>query len=307
MRLGYFLPHIGPAAGPDAVTAVARRAEEIGYDSVWVTERLLFPLEPQVPYLATPDGSLPDAYRTVIDPLASLLYVAGQTSRIALGTSVLNLPWYNPTLLARQLTAVDVLSSGRLRVGFGMGWSPDEYEAVGVPFGERGRRADDNLEALKAIWTEDPVEVAGGHFRIPPSIIGPKPVQKPHPPIYMAAYTPPALARVARHADAWMPVGVPFEGMRGMLAQIKADARELGRDADAIELIVRGNVHITDRPIEADRFIFTGTLEQIGEDIAASRAAGASEVTLDVTFSPGVETAAGYLRLADDLWRVAAQ
>jgi probable F420-dependent oxidoreductase len=305
VRLGYFLPHIGPAASPEAVTAVARRAEEIGYDSVWATDRLLFPLEPQVPYVATPDGSLPDVYRTVIDPIASLLYVAGQTSRIGLGTSVLIVPWYNPTLLARQLTALDVLSNGRLKVGFGLGWSPDEYESAGVPFSERGRRADENLAALKAIWSDDPVEFAGEHVRIPRSVIGPKPVQKPHPPIYMAAYTPAAMARVARYADAWMPVGVPLEGMKGMLAQIQADARDAGRNPDAIELVVRGNVHITDQPIEADRFIFTGTLEQIGEDIAASRDAGASEVTLDVTFTPGAETADDYLRLADDLWRVA--
>jgi probable F420-dependent oxidoreductase len=304
VRLGYFLPQMGPAAGPDALTAVARRAEEIGYDSLWVTERLLFPLEPQEPY-PSPDGVLPDVYRTVIDPLSTLAFVAAQTSRIAVGTSVLNLPWYNPTLLARALTGIDVLSKGRLRVGFGMGWSPDEYEAVGTPWKERGRRADENLEALKAIWTTDPVEAAGGHFRIPRSIIGPKPVQKPHPPIYMAAYTPAAMARVARFADGWMPVGVPLEGMTGMLAQIRSVARDADRDGDAIELIVRGNLHITDQPIESDRFIFTGTLEQIAEDVAASRDAGAAELTLDITFSPDARTADDFLTRADDLWRLA--
>ena len=305
MRLGYFLPQMGPAAGPDALTAVARRAEEIGYDSLWVTERLLFPLAPQVPYVASPDGSLPDVYRTVIDPLSALTYVAAQTSRIAVGTSVLNLPWYNPTLLARALTGIDVLSKGRLRVGFGIGWSPDEYEAAGVPWKERGRRADENLEALKAIWTTDEVEVAGGHFRIPRSIIGPKPVQTPHPPIFMAAYTPAAMARVARFADGWMPVGVPLEGMTGMLAQIRSWARDAGRDGDAIELIVRANLHITDQPIDGDRFIFTGTLEQIAEDVAASRDAGAAELTFDITFDPGARTVDDFLARADDLWSLA--
>jgi probable F420-dependent oxidoreductase len=244
-------------------------------------------------------------YRTVIDPLATLIFVAGQTSRIALGTSVLNLPWYNATLLARELTALDVLSKGRLRVGFGMGWSLDEYEAVGVPWSERGRRADENLEALKAIWSADPVEFQGERFSISRSVIGPKPVQKPHPPIYMAAYTPAAMARVARYADAWMPVGVPLEGMRDMLAQIKADAREIGRDPEAIELIVRANLYVTDQPIEADRFIFTGTLEQIGEDVAATREVGASEITFDISFDPGAQTADDFLRRADDVWRLA--
>jgi alkanesulfonate monooxygenase SsuD/methylene tetrahydromethanopterin reductase-like flavin-dependent oxidoreductase (luciferase family) len=100
-------------------------------------------------------------------------------------------------------------------------------------------------------------------------------------------------------------VGVPLEGMTGMLGQIKADAREAGRDPDAIELVVRANVHITDRPIEGDRFIFTGTLEQIGEDIAASRDAGAAELTIDPTFDPGTRTADDFVSRADDLWRLA--
>jgi probable F420-dependent oxidoreductase len=304
VRLGYFLPHIGPAAGPDAITAVAHRAEEIGYDSVWVTERILFPLEPSVPYVASPDGSLPDVFQTVIDPLSTLAFVAGQTSRINVGTSVLNLPWYNAVLLARSLTGIDVLSKGRLRVGFGMGWSTDEYESVGAEWKGRGRRADETLEALKAIWTSDTVKFEGENLRIPASIIGPKPVQKPHPPIYMAAYTPAAMARVARFADGWMPVGVPLDGMASMLSAIRSMAKDFGRDPEALQLIVRANVYITEQPIESDRFIFTGTLEQIAEDVAASRAVGASEVDFDVTFGPAGRTGEDFLRRVDDLWTV---
>jgi probable F420-dependent oxidoreductase len=304
MRLGYFLPQMGPAAGPDAITAVARHAEEIGWDSLWVTERLLWPVEPQSPY-PSPDGVLPDVYKTVVDPLSALTFVAGQTTRIALGTSVLNIPWYNATLLARQLTALDVLSKGRLRVGFGTGWSLDEYEAVGVPWKERGRRADENMAALEAIWSPDPVSFEGEHLRIAPSVIGPKPVQTPRPPIYMAAYTPAAMARVARFADGWMPVGVPLEGIAPMLAQIRSMAKDAGRDPEALELIARGNLEITEKPIDRERFIYTGTLEQIGEDIAAVRAVGASEMLLDITFSPDAKTADDFLARADDLWRVA--
>ena len=129
------------------------------------------------------DGSLPVKYKNVLDPLETLTFAAAHTRRIALGTSVLNLPWYNPVLLACRLTTVDVLSAGRLRVGFGIGWSPDEYEAAGVTWEERGKRADELLQALKRIWTTDPVEFHGRYYRIPESVIGPKPVQKPHPPI----------------------------------------------------------------------------------------------------------------------------
>jgi probable F420-dependent oxidoreductase len=254
--------------------------------------------------VATADGSLPDVFRTVLDPLTTLAYVAGQTSRIAVGTSVLNLPWYNPVLLARSLTAVDVVSKGRLRVGFGMGWSPDEYGAAGADWHRRGKIADENLEALLAIWTTDPVAYESPDFTIPPSVIGPKPVQSPHPPIYMAAYTEAAMARVARFADGWMPVGVPIEGMTAMLQGIRQMAEGHGRDPNAIELIVRANLKVTDAPLGDDRFIFTGSMDQIRGDVAAARAAGAAELTFDVTFDPAVTTVDHFLAGLDTWWEV---
>ena len=296
MRIGYFLPQMGPAAGPDALISVAQQAEALGYDSLWVTERTLFPVDPAVPYVASADGSLPDVYRDVIDPLTALAFVAAATERVTIGPSVLNLPWYNPTLLARSLTALDVLSKGRLTVGFGMGWSPDEYEAAGADWHRRGKRADENLEALLAIWTADIVAYEGDDFAIPRSVIGPKPVQQPHPPIYMAAYTEAAMNRVARFADGWMPVGVPIEGMKAMLAGIREMAEGHGRDGDAIELIVRANLHVTDAPLGGDRPIFAGTPDQIRADVEASREAGAAEIDFDVTFDPAVRTPDDFLQ-----------
>ena len=296
MRIGYFLPQMGPAAGPDALISVAQQAEALGYDSLWVTERTLFPVDPAVPYVASADGSLPDVYRDVIDPLTALAFVAAATERVTIGPSVLNLPWYNPTLLARSLTALDVLSKGRLTVGFGMGWSPDEYEAAGADWHRRGKRADENLEALLAIWTADIVAYEGDDFAIPRSVIGPKPVQQPHPPIYMAAYTEAAMNRVARFADGWMPVGVPIEGMKAMLAGIRQMAEGHGRDGDAIELIVRANLHVTDAPLGDDRPIFVGTPDQIRADVEASREAGAAEIDFDITFDPAARTPDDFLQ-----------
>ena len=206
MRLGFNIPQIGPAATPEAMVKVAQRAEELGYDSLWVTERLLYPIEPQSSYRVTHDGSLPEAYKIVLDPLESLTYVAGFTSRIALGTSVLVMPYYNPVTLARRLTTLDVLSGGRLRVGIGQGWSKDEFDATGASMKGRGRRADEFISVLKAIWTTDPVELHGEFFRVPRSNILPKPVQKPHLPVYLAAYSPSGLKRVATMADGWLPL-----------------------------------------------------------------------------------------------------
>src|SRR5512136_2241880 len=187
MRFGFALPQIGSPAGPAALVRVAKRAEDLGFDSLWVLDRILWPVNPRAPY-PLGDGSLPVQYKNVLDPVETLTFAAARTSRIALATGVLNLPWYNPVLLARRLATLDILSRGRLRVGFGMGWSRDEYEAVGAPWSQRGKRADEIIQALKAIWTTDPVEFRGKYYQIPKSFIGLKPVQKPHPPIYMAAY-----------------------------------------------------------------------------------------------------------------------
>jgi probable F420-dependent oxidoreductase len=285
---------------------VAKRAEDLGFDSLWVLDRILWPVDPRTPY-PIGDGSLPVKYKNVLDPLETLTFASAYTRRIALGTSVLNLPWYNPVLLARRLTTLDVLSAGRLRVGFGIGWSPDEYEAAGATWEERGKRADELIQALKKIWTTDPVEFQGKYYRIPKSVIGPKPVQKPHPPIYMAAYTPSALKRVATEANGWFPVGIPLSGIGPIFEEIKGKAREAGRDPSSLELIVRVNLEILNAPIEKDRIEFTGTLEQIAEDVTTARKLGAAEIVLDAQFSPGVETANDILARMEELWRVGKQ
>jgi probable F420-dependent oxidoreductase len=293
MRLGFVLPHIGPWAGPDALSQLASRAEELGFDSVWTTERLLFPLEPSAPYPVA-DGRIPEIYKTTLDALESLTYVAGRTSRIRLGVSVLNLPWYSPPLLARRLTTIDVLSNGRLNIGFGIGWSPEEYKAVGSNWNVRGKRFAEALQALKAIWTTDPVEFHGEFFDIPRSVIGPKPVQKPHPPIYMAAYTPPALERVARDSNGWNPVGIPPAGVAQMFEGIKETARQAGRDASELELVMRANVELTDTPLDDNRGPFCGTTDQIAADIAATKEIGATQLFFDPTFDPSVNSLDDY-------------
>lgn len=304
MRLGFALPQIGSVAGRDSLVTVAQRAEDLGFDGLWVLDRILFPVKPRAPY-PVGDGSLPVKYKHTLDPLETLTFVAANTRRIWLGTSILNLPWYNPVLLARRLTTLDVLSGGRLRVGFGMGWSPDEYEAAGAPWQERGKRADELIRVLKAIWTTDPVEFQGKYYRVPKSFIGPKPVQKPHPPIYMAAYTPSAMKRVAQEADGWFPVGIPIGSIAQMFEVIKGMAQEAGRDPSTLELIVRANVEFSNATLGKDRTDFTGTLEQIAGDIVATRKLGASELLFDVQFSPGVEGVDDIVARMEQLWQVA--
>ena len=301
MRVGYALGNIGPIGTPDNLIRIAHHAESLGYESLWAVERLLWPVKPQTPYPVTPDGLLPKEYQNVLDPLEALTFVAAHTKKIKLGTSVLDLPYYNPVILARRLTTLDVLSGGRLRVGLGLGWSKDEFDATGAELKDRGARADEFLQVLTAIWTANPVEFSGRFYRVPKSVIGPKPVQKPHPPVYMAAFAPAAMQRLARFADGWNPVGVPLEAMRQMFDGIKGMAKAAGRDPARLELVVRANVEIRDTPAGENRMVFTGTLGQIKDDVARCRDMGAHELHFDPTFSPGAQEVGQWLGIMDRL------
>jgi probable F420-dependent oxidoreductase len=264
---------------------------------LWTIERVLWPVKPQVPYPVTPDGSLPEGYKYCLDPLDTLTFAAAQTSKVSLGTSVLDIPYYNPVMLARRLTTIDQLSGGRLKVGLGLGWSKDEMDAAGAEMKNRGELADEFLTLLKAIWTTDPVEFHGRFFQLPKSYISVKPVQKPHPPIYMAAFAPAALKRLATMADGWNPVAIPIEGMVQMFGVIKEMAKQAGRDPARLEMIVRANLHITPKPINAERGIFQGTVEQIKEDVTACARIGAHELIFDATFQE--HSLGGWLKLME--------
>lgn len=301
MKIGFALPNIGPIATTEAVTKVARRAEALGYESLWTIERLLWPVKPQSPYPVTLDGSLPEGYKYILDPLDTLTFAAAHTKTIALGTSVLDIPYHNPVTLARRLTTLDVLSKGRLRLGLGLGWSKDEMDATGADLKHRGAMADEFLQVLKAIWTTDPVEFQGKFYHVPKSYISIKPVQKPHPPIYMAAFAPPALKRLATMANGWNPVAIPVAGMAQMFAGVKQMAKEAGRDPASLAMVVRANLHIVERPLPKERMIFSGTIDQIKEDAIACRDIGAHELFFDPVFSPGAQALDHWLVLMEQL------
>ncbi|MFN8526034.1 MAG: LLM class F420-dependent oxidoreductase [Chloroflexota bacterium] len=286
MRAGVFLPHMGTGMSPLALVASARRAEELGYDNVWVAERLLYPTAPRSQYPATPDGSLPSMYRRSLTPIETLTYVAAHTTRIGLGTSVLIMPLHNPVMLARQLASLDVLSGGRLRVGLGQGWSVDEIEAAGSTTNGRAARADEFVEVLKTVWTTDPAAHAGTHYTLPESTMLPKPAQKPHPPIYMAAYAPDALKRTGRLADGWMPAGVPLAAVWQMMSQVREAAWAAGREAMKLELLILAFPAILPTSPGENRPDFVGTLDEIRRDVEKAREIGATEII----FTPGCST-----------------
>ena len=277
MKVGISLPQLGPQASPESLIKVARRAEELGYDSVWVLERLLWPLTPKEPYPATPDGKLPETYQSVLDPIETLTFVGAHTTKVQLGTSVLVLPYHSPIQLARRIATLDVLSNGRALVGVGAGWSRDEFEAVGTPFERRGARCDEFLRTMIELWTKDPVKFDGEFYHIPESKVGPKPIQKPHPPIYVAGFGQYTFDRAARFGNGWNPAGNPsFEALAGMINQFRETAERAGRTG--MEVVLRAFTMVFPQPAGSGRSPMTGSLDQIRQDIARLRDIGVTHL-----------------------------
>jgi probable F420-dependent oxidoreductase len=279
MRFGCMLPTLGPLGGPDALIRTAQRAEALDYHSAWAADRLLYPIAPRTPYPVTPDGHLPEYFKRCMDPVEALTFVAAHTRRITLGSSVVNMPFYNPVILARRLATLDLLCGGRSRVGLGQAWSADELEAVGADPKARGSRADEFIPVLKAMWGPDPVEFQGRHFRVARSIVGLKPVQRPHPPIYLAAYVPAALQRVGTAADGWLASSLPIAAVAQMVPVIHAVARQAGRDPDRLEMIYMAAAQVGKESLdEAKRAPLCGSAAQVRADVGRLRDLGVTEV-----------------------------
>ncbi|MBO0880161.1 MAG: TIGR03619 family F420-dependent LLM class oxidoreductase [Mycobacterium sp.] len=242
-QLGFALPQFGESAR-DGLVRFASTAEQLGAASLWVGDRLLAPVHPTVGYAGT--DAIPAEMRTVFDPFTALAAAAAVTGTVRLGSSVLVAPWYPPVQLGRQLTSIDVLSGGRLTVGLGVGWSPEEYRAAGAPFAGRGEQFDELLDVLDILWTSNPVEHHGARWSVPQSWVDLKPVQQPRPPIYLGPTTAHGLSRVGRRADGWLPaVMLPDRVDPGTLRWgreiIDGAAIDAGRDPASIGTIVRIN------------------------------------------------------------------
>lgn len=210
------------------IPAAAMAAEEIGYDSLWVGERVLFPVSPVDDLYGIPGLPWAEHYRSNAEPLIALTLAAAVTERIRLGSNVLVAPLHQPFQLARALAALDNASGGRVIAGLGTGWSRDEYSAAGVtPFGARGAALNEILDVCSAVWGPDPVIHDGTLSAIAPSEVGPKPG---HPiPVLLAGNTTAAFRRIADRADGWIPVATDAEYLARQWKQLEAVAAERGR------------------------------------------------------------------------------
>lgn len=296
MKVGLVLPQAGQQATRENVIQMAKNAESEGFDSLWVFERLLWPINPQTPYVATPDGSLPTEYQIMLDPLETLTYVAANTNKIALGTSVMDMLFHNPVILARRFATLDILSEGRSIAGFGIGWSKDEYQASNIPFQNRGKRADEFIQVLKRIWTDDVVEFKGKYYNIPASKIGPKPIQKPHLPVYLGGFSPNTFSRIVNYdTNGWLAVvGGPLEYLDNTIKTIKDIANKANKDPNKFKVILLAHLNValdskgqsTTTTNEDQRFPFTGTIDQIGNDIKRIKQMDIDHIIFGYVFVP---------------------
>lgn len=295
MKVGLVLPQAGQQATRENVIQMAKNAESEGFDSLWVFERLLWPINPKTPYVATPDGSLPIEYQIMLDPLETLTYVAANTNKIALGTSVIDMLFHNPVILARRLATLDILSEGRSIAGFGIGWSKDEYQASNIPFQNRGKRADEFVQVLKRIWADDVVEFKGKYYSIPASKIGPKPIQKPHPPVYLGGFSPNTFSRIVNYdTNGWLAVvGGPLEYLDNTIKTIKDIANKANKDPNKFKVILLAHLNValdqksqSTTTNEDQRFPFTGTIDQIGNDIKRIKQMDIDHIIFGYVFVP---------------------
>ena len=295
MKVGLRLPQTDERrATKENIISLAKGAENAGLDSLWVLERLIWPIIPRDSYPGTSDGKFPADWQYIFEPLETLTYVAAITESIALGTSVIDMLFHNPVILARRFATLDVLSEGRAIAGFGIGWSKDEYQASNIPFKDRGKRADEFLQVLERIWTEDVVEFKGEYYNIPPSKIGPKPVQKPHIPIYLGGYSQGTFTRIANYADGWIcDIRNSLDQVKSYIDNLRNECYKAKRDPKDIHIAAilypdiidsRYNPDIKERDEEEPKGrqqLLSGNIDKVGKDLQEINKIGVDHAILN--------------------------
>ena len=279
MRFGLCIPHFGRDISADDLRTTLQRAEALGYDSVWVSD-----------HVVTPEHLLSSVGPTFYDAFVVLSYAAAFTRRVKLGSSVIVVPYRNPLVVAKMLATLDVLSQGRVIFGVGAGGAPDEFKALGVPSSQRGRRTDEYLRLMIALWTEDPTDFRGRFFSFEGVRFQPKPLQKPHPPIWVGGRSDAALRRAVALGQAWHPTAMPMDRLVGRMEQLTRFAEDAGQPEGPVVTVHQG-IRITANSVPTDgdqRRPGRGTTAELREDMARYRELGIADVVCNFSTSgPG--------------------
>jgi len=289
MDIGFGAPVSGAWATPGDLASFAARAEAAGYASLWTFQRLL-----------VPDGSRLEAvYQSVLDPMVALGFLAARTSRIRLGVAIVNLPFVSPGYLAKQAATADVLSGGRLDLGLGTGWMPEEFTLTGASMARRGARAEEYVAVLRALWDAGarggaaagpPNRFAGDFYTVPPGRQDPQPVQRPGPPVLLGGMSRAAMERAGRIADGWITSSrADLSEIREQITVIRAAAAGAGRDPDRVRIVCRGVVRADAEarsPHTGERLLLSGSYPQIRADACWLGEQGVTEVFYDLNWDP---------------------
>jgi len=275
MEFGCVFPNRGPMATPANLGRVAEKAEVLSYDTVWFSDHIVIPTEVKSFYPYDPSGKMPfNPSEPYWEPLTVIGYVAGRTSRLRLGTSVLILPYRNPIVTAKMLATLDVLSNGRITLGAGVGWMEEEFKAIGLDtYSRRGAYSDECIRIYRELWTKDNPSFQGEFHQFSDIRCEPRPVQPGGLPIWIGGHTPQAIRRVARLGDGWQPLvqrppaDLPPAEMQEKIAQLRAFAQQAGRDPQRITLAMGSSIQFTDGAATGPRSLFTGTPAQIVETL----------------------------------------
>jgi probable F420-dependent oxidoreductase len=313
MNVGLTIPTRGPLATPHAIEVLVRRAEELGFAHLAVSDHLVVPRNIASRYPYSESGEWPGAASgECLEQFTLLAWLAAISGRSRLITAVAVIPYRGAMHTAKIAATIDVLSHGRLVVGVGAGWMKEEFEAVDAPpFEERGRVTDECLQAFRILWTEDDPRFAGHHVRFADVSFLPKPVQKPHPSIWVGGESTPALRRTVRFGDAWFPIGNnPLHPLdtaarfKDGVAQLRRLAEQHGRDPTGIGLAYYAGWFDETRTLQTNdgqRHLLTGSPAQIAEDIAALGELGVSDLVLNLQRTTLEQSLASMQHFAEEI------
>lgn len=278
MEIGLHVPQVGPPSSVDNVTAFAEAVDDAGYDGIWVFDHVVLQKEQQSKYPYSPDGSLGfPPTMDFLEPLTQLAYIAAITKRARIGTSVLVLPMRQPVLHAKIMATIDHLSGGRFVLGAGVGWWKQEFEVLSVPFEHRGRRMDECLQLVRALWTDEWVNFEGEYYQAVDWACNPKPVQQARPhggdsiPIWLGGESKGQLRRVGKYADGWLATPLKLGTLEQDFEIAKEEARKAGRDPDALKI-----------SLEGAGVLAPDTLDQAAENVAKLKERGIHHAILGV-------------------------
>lgn len=313
MQIGFNLPVSGPMAAPATMAGIARLGESLGFDYLTLTDHVVLPDASVAGYPYSESGEFysPDPGHRH-EQLTTAAYIAAKTERIRLVLAVLVVPHRPAVLAAKMLATIDVLSGGRLTVGIGAGWLQSEFEAVvTTPFAERGAVTDAYLDAFRTLWTEPRPQIDGQYVRFGAGMVfDPKPVQKPHPPLWVGGESGPSMRRAARLGDAWYPIGSNNAHLLDTLPRLEAGIARLrklataaGRDPASIGVVYRVKHHGRDAPPASDgnRRLFTGGIDRVLEDIEALRRIGVTGLDFDFEGRDAEKAAAAMQRFRTEV------